>query len=237
MDELEKWSKIIGENTLIRRKAAGLTQDELASKAGLAKGTIYNIENGKSENVTINSIISIAKALDAKTEEIIFPNGNMKFYEEEDLKTFEDEACEIMVNDYEKLRTYFPPADKRHQITSMIELIIALPLIDLDEIYRILSYISGDLIDADLHNPCYASEQFEREFNAVPNSPAKRFAIKEIEMSRKRRGGEDKVEDYLVLIHDEKATEEYHAYKNLINEKYQNLLNLKYFVNKNIHFS
>ena len=53
----------IGEIIKRRRCALDLTQVELAQKAKLAQSKISQLENGVSDNVTIDNLRSIAKAL------------------------------------------------------------------------------------------------------------------------------------------------------------------------------
>ena len=52
------------------RQAAGLSLDEVAQRAGLTKGHIWELEKGRVNNPTINSICRLAIALDANPKEI-----------------------------------------------------------------------------------------------------------------------------------------------------------------------
>lgn len=52
------------------RKKEGITQTELAQKAGVSRATIAAIETGKSKTVTLDTINKLATALNAKPSEI-----------------------------------------------------------------------------------------------------------------------------------------------------------------------
>lgn len=55
------------------RKKQGLTQTDLANRAGLNIRQIQKIENGEAqtENITLKSMQAIAQALNAKIDELI----------------------------------------------------------------------------------------------------------------------------------------------------------------------
>ncbi len=54
-----------------KRVSLKMTQEELAEKAGVARQTIINLENGLRADVKVLTLIKIAKALDCKVEEIL----------------------------------------------------------------------------------------------------------------------------------------------------------------------
>lgn len=55
------------------RKKQGLTQSDLANRAGLNIRQIQKVENGevKTENITLKTIQAIAQALNAKIDDLI----------------------------------------------------------------------------------------------------------------------------------------------------------------------
>lgn len=56
-----------------KRKSKGLTQEELAKKSGVSRGTILALESGKSGVVTKTStLVKLASALDSTVADIFF---------------------------------------------------------------------------------------------------------------------------------------------------------------------
>lgn len=54
------------------REAAGMTQENLAEKAGVSRGTIVRLEKGSAETTTTETLSKIADALGRKVSEIFF---------------------------------------------------------------------------------------------------------------------------------------------------------------------
>ena len=61
----------IADNIRKARKKVGLSQDKLAREADVAYNTIVKIESGENKNPTIETLRSIAKALDVSVDELI----------------------------------------------------------------------------------------------------------------------------------------------------------------------
>jgi len=61
----------IADNVRKARKKAGLSQDKLAREAGVAYNTVVKIESGGNKNPTIETLRSIAKALDVSVDNLI----------------------------------------------------------------------------------------------------------------------------------------------------------------------
>jgi transcriptional regulator with XRE-family HTH domain len=68
----------IGDLLKLRRKALGLTQVELADKANVAQSMISQIERGKSDNVTIGNLRSLAAALDCTVVDLLTENDKKR---------------------------------------------------------------------------------------------------------------------------------------------------------------
>jgi len=62
---------IIGDN--IRKARGGMTQEKLASLSHVSRNTIWKIESG--ENITLESLINIAKALNVHPSELLMKDG------------------------------------------------------------------------------------------------------------------------------------------------------------------
>lgn len=62
--------KIIGELVRYTRKRAGLTQDELANRAGLTRTSITNLEAGN-QQIRVHTLLNLAKALGVSPQELL----------------------------------------------------------------------------------------------------------------------------------------------------------------------
>jgi len=66
----EKAGNKLGNNLLIRMKQLGITQAELAERAGMTQVMIHKLTSGKSKKTT--KIVDIARALNCTPEELLF---------------------------------------------------------------------------------------------------------------------------------------------------------------------
>ena len=54
------------------REAMKMTQEELADKSGVSRGTISALENGSMRNTTSKTLLKLAQALNTSVEHIFF---------------------------------------------------------------------------------------------------------------------------------------------------------------------
>ena len=57
------------------REQKGMTQEELAIKSGISRGTISALENGTFHNVMSSTLIKLAKALNTTVDHIFFSDS------------------------------------------------------------------------------------------------------------------------------------------------------------------
>lgn len=57
------------------REACGMSQEELAQKSGVSRGTISALENGLERNTTSKTLLKIAKALNTTVDQIFFASA------------------------------------------------------------------------------------------------------------------------------------------------------------------
>lgn len=57
------------------REAMKMTQEELAKKSGVSRGTISALENGIDRTTTSKTLVKLAKALDTTVDRIFFTKG------------------------------------------------------------------------------------------------------------------------------------------------------------------
>ena len=57
------------------RESVGMTQEELAEKSGVSRGTISALENGTARATMTTTLIKLAEALGTTVERIFFADG------------------------------------------------------------------------------------------------------------------------------------------------------------------
>ena len=57
-------NNFLGDAIKERREELRMSQEDLSKSSGISRGTISALENGKSENVLVGTLMSISKALD-----------------------------------------------------------------------------------------------------------------------------------------------------------------------------
>ena len=57
------------------REALGMTQEELAQKSGVSRGTISALENGTERTTTTKTRFNIARALNTTVDRLFFAQG------------------------------------------------------------------------------------------------------------------------------------------------------------------
>ncbi len=79
------------------RVGLSLTMDDLSDKAGLSKGFISRIEKGDfdNKNVSLESVIKLAKGLDVKVKEILDQLNIIEQNEQVNLKVYLREKYKI----------------------------------------------------------------------------------------------------------------------------------------------
>lgn len=71
-DESERPSALLGRNLRRLRLAAGLSQEDLAERAGLHRTYVSSVERGN-RNLTLESIYSLAAALGCDARDLLAP--------------------------------------------------------------------------------------------------------------------------------------------------------------------
>ncbi len=64
-------SRIISKNVKNQRKKTGLSQDQMARKANMSLSTYLKVENGVTPNPSIQTLVTIAEALDISLDELV----------------------------------------------------------------------------------------------------------------------------------------------------------------------
>ncbi len=185
METIEFTLQTISRNVRLLRTAHNMSINDLAEKTKLSRSRINNIENNNTGSLTLNALIALSNVFGLDLSEIITPIN-----EEEmgligdgfDLKeSFRETQYEV-----KREITYYPPLYDFSYISSMLELVLILPLLSLNRLADVYCRISGDVING---REIYVSEQFEKAWEAVPDSLAKRYISKQLETLRDIRMG------------------------------------------------
>ena len=67
-------SRIISRNLKNLRNKTGLSQDQMARKANMSLSTYLKVENGVTPNPSIQTLLTIAEALDISLDELVGRN-------------------------------------------------------------------------------------------------------------------------------------------------------------------
>ena len=92
MKNEQELKNVFGENIKNRRKRMGLTQEQLAEKAGVSKNTISDIETGE-KFVYADTLVLLAQALETEVYELLKPKD-----------IFPDKAADILTKYGEEVR-------------------------------------------------------------------------------------------------------------------------------------
>ena len=187
----ENLLKVIGQNLRILRKSQGLTIRDLSLKSGISFSTLSAIENERSTNISTRILVNLASALQTDFLTIVTPINSVDKYIVP-IDEFDEEDCINTLAQAEIKKTYYPPTMRYHKISSMLELAIVLPLLDLGSIYDTSLRIMGAAIDYE----DYISELFDRLWDSVPDSPAKQCVQKELDSILAIRNGALDIEEY-----------------------------------------
>lgn len=164
---LQNQLSILSENISSLRKVHGYTLNELSEKANVSIAILTAIEHGRSENISIKKLDSIATALHTNIGNLLQPPPQ----------------TDLPDNTYNELQyqaiteTYYPPKKRHHQITTFVELATILPLLNFEELYN--SYSS--LGKTTLNREDAFSKMFDSCWRSVPDSPAKQYAQTELD--------------------------------------------------------
>ena len=104
-----------GEKVRVKRAEKGLSQTELAKRAGLTQATISRIESGEVTQLRSASLRHLARVLGVTTDFLIGKKNRMGF--EDTLAA--DDTAKVIFRGYEKLSE-----ERRKQIRDFVEFLI-----------------------------------------------------------------------------------------------------------------
>jgi len=219
--------KSIGQYVRIRRKAQGLSILDLSHKSGVSFSTLSALENEHSNNISVKVLYELASALNTDFLSLVTPIISQDEYIISP-NQFDEEDCINSIAKSDIKKTYYPPIMRHHQISSMLELAIILPLLNPNDLFDVHYRILGAAIGYE----DYISEKFDWLWNSVPDSPSKRYVQKELDKIHSIRNGIDYVEDFI-----DTSNEELDALQETLENKRTFLTMLRDTINANCMFN
>ena len=215
-DDFKELNKQIGLRVKAFREAQHMTQADLAEKIGISSTYLCLLENGKKTNLTITTLHMIAEALNVKIDELLFVSdleygldGDIDIYDVENI----DETKEILIRNEKIHKAFYPSKYANFKVTSLMEFLLYLPLIDELQLYQTLNAIMGDFVG----NEEYVCKKINCLIERIGDSPVKKFADMQYELLDKKR------KEHKEHLHITSADEGYEYC-----EQYWELLRIKY---------
>lgn len=220
----------IAQNVYVRRRSRQMTIPALSEASNISTSRISDLENEHLDNVTVNTLELLAGALECDVVSLLSPISDEKYAEisKDMLDSEKENDLSYCIYRTKLQKTYYPPNTRYNKISSLLELTLILPLLDLSDLYENYFRILGRV---DRYEE-YISNQFDYSWRQVPDSPAKRFVEKELRIIREKRNGNT---DFDIPLDDEYRAE-YNAYEKLVTEKREFIKDLL-SLTKNYSFS
>lgn len=196
------------------RVSQNMTQLDLEKKTGISAAYISQIENGKRDNLSLNTLFLISEGLNVEIS---------RLYSQDSSGMTQD----IIEND-KIIDSFYPAQYGNYQVTTLMEFLLYLPLID-DEMlmYDVLYRIGGNCVN----NENYVCKKLNWLISTIPDSPAKRYSNHQVELMRKRRKDpaigiqydKDEYENYVQLLEIKYEKAKYERLVENIEKKYMEL--------------
>ena len=171
----------IGERIRFYRKSKGLTQKQLADLSGISKNHISAIESGwlfkQNRCIGVKTLEALTKALNIESnsffDEIRQPYDD---YNNENALV-KQSLIEEELYGLDVLQVFYPPMlasklNRESRVTTLLELLIYLPLIDQGDLLDCLIRISGDIAKREI----YVSDKLAYLVKNVPEKTKKKYA-------------------------------------------------------------
>ena len=104
-----------GEKVRVKRQEKGLTQGELAKKAGITQATISRVESGEVLQLGSDKLRGLAKALDVSVDFLVGKIDRMEF----DDSLINDQTAKVIFRGYEKLSE-----KRKRQVLEYVEFLV-----------------------------------------------------------------------------------------------------------------
>ena len=217
---------LIGRNIRELRESQGISQQDFADAVGISKRHLSSIENGHTDNITLNTIarisellnISISSLIDEKAQQNNIPTTSSGFEHIIDCSNY------LYRNPYRKISTF-------------VELFLILPLISLHDFYDITARVDGDIFGRE----DYVAQAVGYAYRSIPDSKAKSYVQTILDLiERQPWEGRTDIsasdvlrEKFEELCDSDDFIELHESYVRLIKEKAEITASLGHFVSSN----
>ena len=205
-----------------------MTIESLSAKSSISVSKISALENNRTDNVSIRTLIDIADALSTDLCSLVSEIHIGEY--DECLKEFDEEDCINLIAHSDIIKTYYPPMLRDHEISSLLEFIVILPMLDPLDLYdnfeRILCSTNG--------SEDYISEQISSSWKKVPDSPVKQYCERELASIRKiRQTGTPDLLDSFSIEEYKRAVSDFPLMRDYIEKRHSFLVNLRHLCKNN----
>lgn len=104
-----------GEKVRVKRLEKGMTQAELAKKAGITQATISRVESGEVLQLGSNKLTGLAKTLDVSVDFLVGKIDRMEF----DDSLINDQTAKVIFRGYEKLSE-----ERKKQVLEFVDYLV-----------------------------------------------------------------------------------------------------------------
>lgn len=198
------------------RQGAGLTQGQLAEKSGVSQSQISAIENGD-YNVRVKTLALLADALNINMSDFFIQFNKTDECKADSTSGEYDISLEDLYQ-YEIYKAYYPPKVYNTQISTLLEFIVYLPLIEPWALYSALQRIGG-VFD---RRETYISKCFADIIRDIPKCPEKDYADHVYSILQQRND----THSIDLSSYSDEILNNYNAYNNLIEKKKMLHLNI-----------
>ena len=191
---METSSITVGQQISTYRQKLGWTQKDLSIKSGVAQSRISSLENGKADKkLRIETLQRLAEAMKVPVSSLLAP----KFTQTQKRSFSKQKLIDALtesVMDENIMQTFYPPMPATRvnapyeSITSLIEFLVYLPLLDPVILYEIMYAYQGDYVG----NEEYLGKKIGSAVSRIPDSDAKRYADWTVQQIRRIRNGESR---------------------------------------------
>ena len=184
LDQCKKYNKQIGSKIKTLREEQGISQAELAEKSGISTTYLSLLENGKRNNITLSTLYMLGDALHVEISQLLcFCSHSIDEAIDPPNPDDEAEARQLMIHNERILLSFYPDKYYNNKISSLMEFLLYLPLIDKTMLYDALNAFQGHI----LGNEVYICKRINALIKHIADSPAKQFADDQLNLLHEKR--------------------------------------------------